>query len=907
MTSIRVLTLTMLFTAFLRPLYAHNGAVAIAVPIEGIVVDGDLSDWPEGLRRYPITHLSMGDRPADRYDFEAFFRVGYNAADSALYVAVEVQDESRQIELFKDEPWVRWWELRDGCEVYVDLEHRAVDSPSVQSVIHGQVQRVYGTLATMRHDGGHRYEWRLGLTEILAESYMHAADDDPSLHSGMTVGFDVSVGDRDDDGTLSWMTWGSGALKYRNTSARGNLILSADDEFAFFSPVTGGEKQRTEVRCITQDLDGVLWIGTWDGVVCFDRGQFTDPGIGDALHGLPVNSILQDQQGNMWFGTAGYGVVRYDGREAVSITAEDGLAANMVLSMLQDRQGRMWFGTLGGGISRLDGDEFKNFGVGDGLPGIGVFDIVEDQTGNLWFGTEKGVASYNGQVFSSLTVADGLVHDLVKTIVEDGEGILWFGTLGGVSRYDGQNFTNFTMDDALAANSVSDIIADHAGQLWIGFNEVRVNLYDGLTFQVIKRDHGLLAESIGCLFEDRHDDIWIGTDQGLIRYRPRHIPPSVAITTVTANRQYESVHEIAVPSTQDYLSFEYLGISRRSDQDEMVYAYRLVGSDAEWRSTQQRRVEYEDLPVGDYEFQVRAVDRDLTYSVEPASVKVAIHPPYGQIALAGLLAASVLGLATATSYGIRRRRERDIARVRLVRDLEEELQAAHDMQMGLMPSESPQIAGLEAAGECLAATHVGGDTFQFFAQEDRFFASVADVTGHAMEAALPAVMFSGILDNQMEQPPALPTLCNRLNRSLFRSLGSHKFICFTMAEIEGKTLRLASCGNPYPLHFHNGCVTELSVDGYPLGVREDTQYNTTEAQLQVGDYLVLYSDGIPETVNPSEEMFGYERTIETVREGCAKGISAEDLVEQLMSKARAFAGEEPQADDMTCVVVRVEA
>ena len=53
-------------------------------------------------------------------------------------------------------------------------------------------------------------------------------------------------------------------------------------------------------------------------------------------------------------------------------------------------------------------------------------------------------------------------------------------------------------------------------------------------------------------------------------------------------------------------------------------------------------------------------------------------------------------------------------------------------------------------------------------------------------------------------------------------------------------------------------------------------------------------------------MFGYERTIETVREACAEGIGAEELVDRLMSKAREFAGEEPQADDMTCVVVRVE-
>ena len=129
-----------------------------------------------------------------------------------------------------------------------------------------------------------------------------------------------------------------------------------------------------------------------------------------------------------------------------------------------------------------------------------------------------------------------------------------------------------------------------------------------------------------------------------------------------------------------------------------------------------------------------------------------------------------------------------------------------------------------------------------------------------------------------------------------------------MCEIDTDTkkLRLASCGSPYPLHVHNSEVTELKIDGYPLGVREDTTYDTIEPQLSEGDYLVMYSDGIPETVNPAEEMFGYERTIETVREACGEGIGAEDLVDRLMLPRPGVRRGGTQADDMTCVVVRVE-
>lgn len=91
---------------------------------------------------------------------------------------------------------------------------------------------------------------------------------------------------------------------------------------------------------------------------------------------------------------------------------------------------------------------------------------------------------------------------------------------------------------------------------------------------------------------------------------------------------------------------------------------------------------------------------------------------------------------------------------------------------------------MTVAGGCQTANHVGGDLFQYFPADAAVTVALADVTGHAMEAAFPVVMFSGIPDNQMEQPKPLPDLFKSLNRSLCRSLGDRKFICFTMAEID---------------------------------------------------------------------------------------------------------------------------
>ena len=89
--------------------YADNGAVATAVPVSGIVVDGDLSDWPTSLKDYPIAYPERGDVPKSAEDLQASFRIGYNQEEQLLYVAVLVRDECLVLKGSKG----------DGCEVFI--------------------------------------------------------------------------------------------------------------------------------------------------------------------------------------------------------------------------------------------------------------------------------------------------------------------------------------------------------------------------------------------------------------------------------------------------------------------------------------------------------------------------------------------------------------------------------------------------------------------------------------------------------------------------------------------------------------------------------------------------------------------------------------------------------------------
>jgi len=245
-----------------------------------------------------------------------------------------------------------------------------------------------------------------------------------------------------------------------------------------------------------------------------------------------------------------------------------------------------------------------------------------------------------------------------------------------------------------------------------------------------------------------------------------------------------------------------------------------------------------------------------------------------------------------------------------MQEFEEELQTAHDMQMGLMPTESPRLQGFDIAGRCIPANHVGGDFYQYFSQKGKLSVSLADVTGHAMEAAVPVMMFSGILKSQMEIGGSVEEIFGRLNRSLHGTLDKRTFVCFTMGELdtEKRTFHLANGGCPYPYHIQasTGDISELQLDAYPLAIRPDSEYQTMDVQLEQGDRIVFCSDGIIEAENGEGEIFGFERTAETIRQACAEGLSAEALIDHLIGAVKDFTGDEPQGDDMTVVVLKVE-
>ena len=559
-TNLIIGTVALLLCCLYCPVAAQNGSVVLIYPVEGIAIDGDLSDWPAGMRSYPIDRLGNRDTLKGREDFQGALRVGYQARENALYLAVEVEDESTVADRGMA------WE-QDGCDVRVNVRH-GEDSPGIHHyVIWGHARRAFeqGDLAhveveVQRKEGVHAYEWRIDMGKASAGQ--------TRLEPGTIIELGLVVHDQDEDGSDSILRWGGGL--FQGVGKTGNILLvEKDAETGIIRRTVRGEGTergiaQAQIR-IQPLVSELLWMTAWtdrqgnyqvevpagkyqvsvargEGVVPVDvtlagnapiqeidfaptemklgrtvpagpgKVATAGPGTGhwrtydvtDGFMGRVAWTIFQDRDGYLWFGMDEGGVIRFDGETFVSFTGQDAdVFYSTVRSITQDREGFLWFGA-GTGAARYDGERFVTFTVQDGLIHNAVNSIIQDREGSLWLGTNGGVSCYDGQQFTSLTARDGLIHNRVNSVFQDREGFLWFGTVEGVSRFDGEDFVSFTTEDGLIHNSVLSIAQDGKGTLWFGTAE-GVSHYDGETFTV---EDSLPNDYIRSIYSDSEGRMW---------------------------------------------------------------------------------------------------------------------------------------------------------------------------------------------------------------------------------------------------------------------------------------------------------------------------------------------------------------------------------------------------------------
>lgn len=301
-----------------------------------------------------------------------------------------------------------------------------------------------------------------------------------------------------------------------NTEAREPMIKFINPYgFSFYTRTQG--LNQDDISAIVQDRAGNLWIGTYGaGLVRFDGSYFSHF---DIESGLPDNHILSlfiDKDGFIWIGTRIGGLIKFDGKNFTIFNEQNGLTNNSVEAILQDRNGNFWFGTYGGGVSQFDGNTFIHYNTEQGLTGNIVYTIEEDNDGNIWFGTRgNGISRFDGQTFSNYTTRQGLASDYIINSLIDQKGRLWFGTDGeGVSIFDGNQFSRISTREGMPDGDILSLHEDTSGNIWLGTRRAGIFKIENDQIFNFRESDGLINTFITCFLEDSSGKMWFGSYGG---------------------------------------------------------------------------------------------------------------------------------------------------------------------------------------------------------------------------------------------------------------------------------------------------------------------------------------------------------------------------------------------------------
>ncbi|MEM7582234.1 MAG: GAF domain-containing SpoIIE family protein phosphatase [Acidobacteriota bacterium] len=240
------------------------------------------------------------------------------------------------------------------------------------------------------------------------------------------------------------------------------------------------------------------------------------------------------------------------------------------------------------------------------------------------------------------------------------------------------------------------------------------------------------------------------------------------------------------------------------------------------------------------------------------------------------------------------------------RRIERDLKLARTIQQGLLPNGDPSFPGFDIAGWNDPADDTGGDFWDHYVLPDGSLALVlADATGHGIGAALMMAACRSLFRATTFSSEDLTQVVERVNRLLYEDLGDSRSVTAVLGFLEGDTLSFLSAGHGPVLRYLAGAdtVERQNAHSVPLGIIPDIPWPEAERfTMQSGDIMVLLTDGFFEWENDREEQFGIPRLQELIRQH--KDMPARELIATLHRAVVDFAGEVPQNDDLTALVVR---
>lgn len=808
---------------------------------------------------------------------------------------------------------------------FAHLFHDSTDRRSLSS---GTIWALYedrlGTLWVGTDVGGlNRYDPKAGTFE----RFLHDPDDPTSLSHNA-----IRSITQDQSGTL-WIgtnaagvnTWNPLRKKFQSISAKRGTedVLSSN-----------------WVRAVYEQGDGHIWIGS--SVAMLD---LVDSKTGTATHEpMPgtIEAILGDGTGTVWLGSSTglytrnrHGMVE---RAAERAFAEhDTLIKGRIRSLARDRHGNLWIGYFRRGAARLERgtNRLTHFGY-DPADSTGISDnyvraVYRDHSGDLWIGSYGGLDVYDEATgrfrhyrydpADRSSLSNNNVLCLFDFPADSGK-VLWVGTFGGgLNRLDKVTgrVTRTSSRDGLPNDVVYGILGDDAGNLWLSTNRglTRMSTRTG-EIRSFDESDGLqgFEFSTGAYHLGSSGTMYFGGVNGFSWFHPdsiqdnRYAPPVVVTRMQTLDGVVRPPADkpglIELSYTTKYLTFEFASLDY-TNPSKNQYAYRMEGFDDAWTQSGSRRfASFTKLDPGTYTFVVRGTNSNGVWSDHESRIEIIVTPPFWE--RWWFLSVSAL-VFVAAGYGTIRRRERlKEEKARILG----ELQSARRVQMGLMPTSDPVVPGLDVSGVCTPAHEVGGDFFDYVWLDPghtKLGIVLADVSGKGMNAAMTAVMASGMLYREVENDPIPSQALRNINRSLFLKTDKRMFVSmlFAVFDTQKKTMVFSNAGQSLPFRRRGEVIRTLTGAGdrFALGMIQTANYDNCTVELQQGDVLVFYTDGVSEASNEKGDQLEADR-LSRIIAGLSCELSAREMIREIINAIEKHTGSSTIQDDSTIVVVKVD-
>lgn len=735
----------------------------------------------------------------------------------------------------------------------------------------------------------------------------------------------------DSRGEIWFALWDGGVSRFNK------VVYDTLSNFSNFNTSNG--LPNNKIRCISEDREGNMLFGTFgSGLSIFKGGKFTSLSAKDGLVNDQVWAILQDKPTRYWFAT-NEGLSIYSLEESGKNRFRNlkniaGASSNSIRSLTKDKDGNVWIGTWGSkvikydkskesftrnipindviynhissvfvdsknklwiaspvGLTLLDlqSGEVRSFSTIDGISENDVTCIFEDKSGNMWFGTkQRGINKYSNGKFTSYGKQQGITNGSISSITQDKNGTLWIGTAGGgLYKHDGNAFVNYRIKDGLSSDYVTLVISDEAGNLWVGTNnglckfdpqKKRFTIYgkmDGFT--------GVETKTNASFKDDSHH-IWFGTANGVFAYDPKQdkpnlLPPLTLLTGLRINNSdFQLKDTLELSYKENSLTFRYMGISI-SNPDEVKYAVKLDGYDENWRPLNKQNSEtFSNLPPGQYVFNLKSYNSEGVEIANPITVAFSISPPIWKTwwfyVLVGLTGITIL-------FAYIKIRERALIQEKRVlentvqertaevvkmnhqlaeknKDILDSIHYAKRIQQVILPPDEfvrtflPQTFILFKPKDI-----VSGDFYWLADKGDKVLFAAVDCTGHGVPGAFMSIVGHNLLEqivneHGLTQPSEILEALNKSVSDTMRQSyidsnqvkdGMEAAVCM----FNRKTKEFQFAGSMNPLYYvHKGELIEIKGDKLPLGnlkIGEQKKFTNHSLALEKGDTLYIFSDG----------------------------------------------------------------